>query len=163
MSDIEHASLPVVQDREESADPYVIDGWNSRASRPGLPERSIAAARCIAETLFTQESGPPPPARLDWMARDLGDFFGHVTLRARLLFRACVATVFWIAPLLLAKLPPLSRLSAGDRVRAIERFERTPISMALLGAKAILSIVYYEHPDAADEIGWDQRCMGPPS
>ncbi len=162
VSDIEHVSLPVVRERE-GGDPYVIDGWNSRASRAGLPGRSIRAARCVAETLFAREDGPPPAARLDWMTRDLADFFGHVTLRARLLFRACVATVYWLAPLLIAKLPPLSRLSIDDRVEALERLERTPLSMALLGAKAILCIVYYEHPDAADEIGWDQRCMGPPS
>jgi hypothetical protein len=161
VSDIEHAALPVVRG-DEDADPYVIDGWDSRASRPGLPDRSIRAARCVAEALFARESGPPPAARLDWMARDLGDFFGHVTLRARLLFRACVATVFWLAPLLVAKLPPLSRLPIDARIAALHRLERTPLSLALLGAKAILCIVYYEHPDAADEIGWDQRCMGPP-
>lgn len=47
------------------------------------------------------------------MERDLADFFGHLGLRARLVFRVCVATL------------------------------------------------YFEHPDAAREIGWDQECLEP--
>lgn len=158
MSAEPHASLPVVADR----DPYVIDGWDSRASRSGLPPRALRAARAVAEGLFSTDDGPPPRDRLDYLERDLADFFGHVTLRARLLFRACLATVFWLSPLLVSRLPPLSRLSTSDRVRALERMEATPLSLPLLGAKAILCIVYYEHPDAARDIGWDQRCKGPP-
>lgn len=113
--------------------------------------------------MFSTQDGPPPPERLDYLERDLSDFFGHVNLRARLVFRACLATLHWIAPLLVGRLGPLSRLSVADRVRAIEALEATPLSLALLGAKAILCIVYYEHPDAAREIGWDQRCLEPPS
>ena len=33
-------------------------------------------------------------------------------------------------------------------------------SLALCALKALTSFVYYEHPDAAREIGWDQRCLG---
>ncbi len=156
---MDNTSLPVVRDE---SDPYVIEGWDSRARRPGLPAGTLRAARAVAEALFAQEHGPPAD-RLDWMIRDLGDFFGHVTLRARLLFRACIATIAWIAPLMIAKLPPISRLSVPERIEAIERLERSPLSLALLGAKAPLCIVYYEHPDAADEIGWDQRCKEPRS
>lgn len=147
-----HASLTVIED-----DPYVIDGWDARAQIAGLPPRSLRAARAIAEALFATHDGPPPEDRLAYLTRDLADFFGHVTLRARLIFRACVATVSWIAPLLIFELPPFGRLSLDDRVRALQRLERSPFSLPLLGAKAILSIVYYEHADAAREIGWDQR------
>ena len=46
-------------------------------------------------------------------------------------------------------------------MRALQTIEETPLSLALLGAKAILCIVYFEHPDAAREIGWDQACLRP--
>ena len=162
-------SLPVVRDvdadvearGEPDADPYVIAGWDARARRPGLPARTRRAARVVAEGLFAQPSGPPPAERLDYLERDLDDFFGHVSLRARLLFRACVATMFWIAPLLVGRFSTMDRLSVDERVEALEKLERTPLSLALLGAKAILCIVYYEHPDAAADIGWDRECMGP--
>src|SRR5690606_31683173 len=78
------AELPIVPE-EAPRDPYLVRGWDARAPGPGLPPRSLRAARAIAEALFAREDGPPPPARLDWLAADLGDFFGHVTLRARLL------------------------------------------------------------------------------
>ena len=155
--------LHVLSDRPESDhDPYVIAGYDTRAHSPGLPPRTLRSARHLAEALFSTPEGPPPAERLDWLERDLGDFFGHVSLRARVLFRACIFAVSIFAPLLVARLPTLSRLSVEERVRAVHAFERTPLSLALLAAKAILSLVYFEHPDAAAEIGWDQRCMGPP-
>lgn len=156
--------LRVLRDVPDAApsDPYVVAGFDTRASSPGLSPRASRAARHLAEGLFATDAGPPPKERLDWLERDLGDFFGHVTLRARLLFLACVTAVSILAPLLILRRPGLGHLALDERVRAIHAFERTPLSMALLGAKAMLCIVYFEHPDAAAEIGWDQACMGPP-
>jgi hypothetical protein len=138
-------------------DAYLIDGWDSRASQPGLSPRAMRAVRAVAEGLFATEEGPPPEERLVYLSRDLSDFMGNVTLRARLLFRACLAIVYWVAPLLVGALPPLGRLPWRRRVEALERMEKTPLAMPLLGAKALMSIVYYEHPDAARDIGWDQQ------
>lgn len=157
-------TLPVLdEDRDEGGDPYVLDGYDTRAHRRGLTPGSLASARVLAEGLFSTEDGPPPKERLDWMEADLGDFFGHTSRRAGWLFRACVFTVTTFAPLLIGRLPGLSRLTVEERVEALERMEQTLLSMPLLAAKAILSIVYYEHPDASRAIGWDTSCMGPPS
>lgn len=142
-------------------DPYVVDGWDSRAPRPGLSAAARRRARLVAEALFAGPDGPPPRERLDWLEHDLGDFFGHVGRRARLIFWACTTAVYLVAPLLVGRLRTLGGLTVDERVHAIERLERTPLSIALLGAKAILSLVYFEHPDAAREIGWDQECRLP--
>ena len=83
----------------EAPDAYLIDGWDSRAPRPGLSRTVLRRARVIAEALFATHEGPPPPDRLAWMERDLADFFGHLGLRARLVFRVCVATLYFVAPL----------------------------------------------------------------
>ena len=155
-------SLPVVRD-EAAADPYVIAGWDSRAHAPGLSRGALRSARAVAETLFSTESGPPPASRLDWLEADLSDFFGHVNWRARGLFRACVFAITWIAPLLVGALGRFGSLPLPRRIEALERLERTPLALALLGAKALLCIVWYEHPDSAAEIGWDRSCMGPRS
>lgn len=143
------------------SDPYVVEGWDSRAPRPGLSRLTLHRARLVAEALFCDEDGPPPAARLDWLETDLGDFFGHVSRRARLIFWVCLTSTYVVGPLLLGRLATFAGLSVADRVRAIERLERSPLSIALLGAKAILSFVYFEHPDAAREIGWDQECKLP--
>jgi len=139
--------------RTESVD------WDHAAHAPGLPPRTLEAARVVAEALFSREDGPPPEARLRWMQADLADFFAHVTLRARLLFRACLATVYLLAPLCVGRLPTMRRLTVDERVAALHALERTPLALALFGCKAILCIVYFEHPDAAAEIGWDQECL----
>lgn len=146
-------SLPVARERPEPPE------WDGRAHAPGLSPRALGAARVVAEALFAREDGPPPAERLDWMERELADFFGHVTLRARLLFRACLATIYFLAPLTMGRLRTMRGLSVAERVAALHSLERTPLSLALLGCKAILCIVYFEHPDAAAEIGWDQECL----
>ena len=147
----------------ESDDPYDIAGWDARApaSSSTLPAGALRRARHVAEALFTTEEGPPPPARIDWLEADLRDFFGNANWRGAFIFRACIFAITWLAPPLLFRLPPIGRLLVGDRVEAIERFERLPGAvLTVLGAKAILSLIYYEHPDAAEEIGWDQECLG---
>ncbi|MFK7989398.1 MAG: hypothetical protein AB8I08_25505 [Sandaracinaceae bacterium] len=144
-------------------DPYVIDGFDTRAHAPGLSKGALRSARVLAEGLFSTDEGPPPLARLDWMEQDLADFFGHTSRRAGWLFRACLVAVTVFAPLLIGRMPGLSRLSVEERVEALERMEQTPLSLALLAAKAILSLVYYEHPDASRAIGWDASCLGPPT
>ncbi|MCZ7679027.1 MAG: hypothetical protein M5U28_09855 [Sandaracinaceae bacterium] len=139
--------------------PYVIRGWDTRAPAPGLSRRASRRVRELAEALFSTDDGPPPRARIDWVVDDLCDFFGNANWRAALIFRGCLLAVTWLAPLLSLRLPPLGRLAVEDRVEAVERFERVPGAvLTVLGVKAILSLVYYEHPDAAREIRWDQRC-----
>ncbi|MCB9597596.1 MAG: hypothetical protein H6719_33065 [Sandaracinaceae bacterium] len=142
-------------------DPYLVEGWDARAPRPGLSKATRRRARLVAEALFTDDDGPPPPARLDWLETDLADFFGHLALRARFIFWICVTSTYVLAPLVFGRFTSFGRLPRSERVHALEAFERTPLSLALLGAKAILSIVYFEHPDAARAIGWDQGCKRP--
>lgn len=160
--------LPVVEDTtpDESDDPYDILGWDARAPAASatLPASALKRARHVAEALFTTEDGPPPPDRVDWVERDLKDFFGNANWRGAFIFRACIFAITWLAPILIARLPPIGRLAVSDRVHAIERFESVPGAvLTVLGAKAILSLIYYEHPDAAEEIGWDQECLGGPA
>lgn len=139
----------------------MIRGWDSKAPRRGLSAGTRRRARAVAEGMFADEHGPPPSERLDWLERDLDDFLGHVSSRGRWIFSLSIAALYYVAPLLLGRLRTLGGLDAGDRVRAIEAFDRSPFALALLGAKAILSIIYFEHPDAAREIGWDQECLKP--
>jgi len=123
------------------------------------PRRVVARARAIAEALFATEAGPPPAARLAWLLDDFGDFAAHAGPRARFLLALCSFAVTWLAPLMVWRLPPLARLSVADRSEAIERLERTPLSVAVLGIKAILCILYWEHPDAMREMGADRTCL----
>lgn len=129
--------------------------------RVAAPEGRLGRALwAVAEALFATEQGSPPPARLAWLCAEVHDVLAHIGARARRTFRLALWALTWLAPLVVLRLPPLGRLPVRDRVRALERFERglLPQSAAVLAVKAIVCILYFEHPDAAREIGFDGRC-----
>ena len=64
-----------------------------------------------------------------------------------------------VAPLLSRRFGTLASLSPTERVPALERFERSGLAPSLLAVKALLAVHYYEHPDAAREVGYDGACM----
>lgn len=149
-------------DEPDDDDPYVVRGMQLRADRPGLSTAMRKNARAFAEAHFSSDGGAPPRERMDWFETDIDDFFAHAGTRARLLFGACLFTATWFAPLLVGRaFARLGSLDVPTRIEALEAMERAPlVSLALFALKAISSFVYYEHPDSAREIGWDQRCLG---
>lgn len=110
-------------------------------------------ARVFAEALFAGAGGAPPRDRIDWLMRELEDFVEQAGPRVRLILVGGLLTASWAAPPLAGKAPPLARLSLADRVRALDALEHTPAGLPLLAVKAILCILYYEHPDALREAG----------
>jgi hypothetical protein len=159
----QHDTEPAEGDEEdERVDPYVVRGMNLRASRPGFSARGRQNIRAFAEALFSSDGEAPPRDRMDWFETDVDDFIGHAVTRTRVLFAACLFAATWVAPLLVGRpFTRLGSLSITHRIEALEAMERTPgISLSLFALKAVTSFVYYEHPDAAREIGWDQRCLG---
>jgi hypothetical protein len=127
------------------------------------PTRGMARdAWYVAEALFATEAGPPAPARLGWLVAELSDFLARIGSRARWSFRLAMWALVWFAPLRIGRLPPLARLSRAERLDALERLERAgmPQAAAIFAVKAVLCILYFEHPEAAAEIGFDGRCKG---
>ena len=151
------------RDRSSNSEPLLVhvEVADGVRGRDGLTPRMRAATRGLAETLFTTEEGPPPASRLDWLVDDLDHFFRHAGKRARFLYRACLLAVSVIAPLLVFRPPPFRGMPQAERMRALDRMERGAFGLAVFGAKAVLCILYYEHPDAARAIGYDESCLGP--
>lgn len=127
--------------------------------RRGLTQRMRLATRAVAETLFTTEEGPPPEARLDWMLDEVDDFVAQSGSRARVVYGLCLLGISAAAPLFVLRPPPFRKLSRPLRAHALERMEASPLGLAVFGCKAIVSIVYYEHPDAALAVGYDGMCL----
>ncbi len=115
--------------------------------------RFTAALRAFAEALFAGPEGPPPAARLDWLQAEVLDVVARADPGIRFLLRFCLFAVSLIAPLCVFRLGPLRRLELPLRVRALERFERGFLAGPLLILKAMLCLLYYEHPDVAREVG----------
>lgn len=132
----------------------------SRAVAQILSPTTRQNALAFGEALFARSMDEAPPAeRMRWFLDDLDDFVAHLNVRARRLFLLCLFVVTWVAPLLRLRLGRLGRLSLRERIEAIEAIERTPAALALFALRAVVSLVYYEHPDASREIGWDQTCL----
>ena len=137
----------------------LIDVPDQAPPGPGLSPWMRAEVRALAEALFSTHAGPPPAERVDWLVDDLHDFLSHAGARARVSFQLCLTAVSALAPVTVGHRPSLARLSHEDRLRSLERLERSPAALAIFGAKAILCMIYYEHPDAPREGGFVTDCL----
>jgi len=139
--------------------PQRVDVPDAIPRRRGLWGNQRQAVRAIAATLFTTDAGPPDAECLEWLCDDLDDFLGRVGRRARGLLSLCVAAITWFAPLHVRRLGPFYALDAQTQTTALERMERGPLGLAVFGAKTLLCIVWYEHPETAQRVGYDARCL----
>lgn len=109
----------------------------------------------MAEAIFTGPQGPPPRARLEQVCAQFDDILIQSSRQARLLLRFCLFLVSVIAPLFVLRVGPLRWLSLDKRIQALTRMEESFASAPIMAIKAVLCIVYYEHPDAAREVGFE--------
>jgi len=124
-----------------------------------MSPRFRRAARAIAEALFYEGQRAPSAEHLDWLMGEVEAFLGHAGGRSRAVFRASVLALTTLAPPAVGKAPPLARLDPATRAHAIERFEATPLGLAVLGAKAILCIHHYDAPSVRADLGLDGKCL----
>jgi hypothetical protein len=139
------------------------DEGDSVIERPLHPvsEKTLARARVFAEALFSTEAGPPDRARIDWLIEDFRDFLGRAGGNARLVLWACLLACHWLAPLFIRRLPTLADLSIEERAVALERVERSSFGPIVLGPKAILCLLWFEHPDTQRETRTEPSCLLP--
>jgi len=136
--------------------------WIARRPAEPLPEprrRLLRSVASVARVVFATEAGPTPRPRVNWLCAEVEDYLDRAGTRSRLVFRGAMLLVMWLSPLLVFRPPPLWLWALPIRARALERLERTPLALALFALKAVLCIPYYEHPDAAAEIGFDGHCL----
>lgn len=112
------------------------------------------ATRALVEVLFRTDVGPPPPERVAWVVDELDDFLAAAGPRARATYVGCLLGIGVVAPLLVARIGRFAWLDVAQRSKALERLERGPLALLVFGAKAMLSILYYEHPDVASRLGY---------
>ena len=77
----------------------------------------------------------------------------------RLAFRLGLLTAAWVAPILVRRLPPLGRLSASDRERALTAMERSHLVILrqlVRILKTVAALHYGAHPHVRKAIGYHQ-------
>lgn len=130
---------------------------------PFVSRRFIRSARAAAEAIFITPAGPPSAQRLDWLCLEIEDFVARAGPNARLLLRLALLAVSVLVPWMVLRLTTLRRLPLSERMRGLSRLEQTPLAAPVLALKALLCVLYYEHPDAAREVGFDGLCMKGPN
>ncbi|MEZ4409470.1 MAG: hypothetical protein R3A52_23815 [Polyangiales bacterium] len=64
-----------------------------------------------------------------------------------------------LSPWMVGRPGGFTTMPVALRREAVERLERSPLGLAVFGAKAMLCIVWYEHPENAAFIGADGLCL----
>jgi len=124
---------------------------------PAAFERRL---RAIAEALFAGEKGAPDPERVGWVCADFRDFASRASGRGRLLLLLSVWVLTWIAPLFIWRIGPLESLELDRRADALEAVERSGLlGFAALAPKAMLCLMWFEHPDTQRETHTEVSCL----
>ena len=112
--------------------------------------------RAIAEAMFAQD-GEVSDARLDAHVADVDRYVSAASSPIRFGLRVALFVVR-IAPLLLFfRMRTLERLSVDDRVAILSRLERsrlTHLSLAFIGWRTVMTLVFYEDPIELRAIGY---------
>ncbi|MEE2900687.1 MAG: hypothetical protein VYC39_00060 [Myxococcota bacterium] len=107
----------------------------------------------ISEAFFSADTSPMDSKQLEWLVREYCDFMSRAPTKQRFLFRTAVTVIAFLSPLFIWKLGPFSTLSFNQRIRALRQFEQRKIGRILIPVRAILCLIYYEHPEAAKTLG----------
>jgi len=110
--------------------------------------------------MFADHSGPPEDARLNWLCARVDEFVSEVGGKGALAFRLSLFATSWLAPLWSFRLPRLRRTPFEERVKILDRWERSPFGMSLFAIKAFATMHYFEHPDVAAEVSFDPSAPG---
>ncbi len=152
-------SLPLVPAGNEVTPPPLQAPLPSPPS--GRHRLALKIARAFIEALFTEDDSTPPPAhRMDWLQSELDQLLCRASWRSGGVYKLLLLLVCFVAPLSVWIPLPLWRLEVSERVRALRRMERGPLAAVVLAAKAIICLIYYEHPEVAREAGYTGGCMG---
>jgi hypothetical protein len=128
---------------------------------PIVPPKMVRTLRVVAEAIFVTDAGPPPKERLDWLADECEDFLARSGARTLWVLRLALFALGVLAPLAILRFTSLAKLPLSERTRALGRLEDGPLGAPVVAIKAFLCVIYYEHPDAARQIGFDGQCLMP--
>jgi hypothetical protein len=129
-----------------------------------LSTSSTHRIRALAEAVFSNEGVIPSTHRLNWLMDEINDFLTKAGALSRTSYLAALYALTSSAPLFVASVKPFHKLSLAKRVTALQRVENSPISGTLFASKALLCLLYYEHPEVGPEVGFDGHCLkGKPS
>mgnify|MGYP001306813955 CR=1 FL=1 len=126
-----------------------------------LSLRQLKIARALTATLFDDGSGVPAE-RLDYAMAELVGYASRVGRVTRLALSFAL-WVMQLAPFLLFGIfRKFTSASAEIRQRCLRKLEGSRLGLVVVLLKTVLSMIYFEHPEALASTGYDaQGLLGP--
>lgn len=125
-------------------------------ARHTLTHGDRIVVRAIAEAMFSQD-GEVSEARLDAHVEDVDRYVSAASRAVRAGLRLALFVVR-IAPLLMFfRMRTIERLCVDERVAVLSRLERsrlTHLSLAFIGWRTVMTLVFYEDPIELRNIGY---------
>lgn len=132
-----------------------------------FPDRSTLTRRdrivlgAVAEAMFSQD-GEVDRGRLDAHVGAVDAFISHASKPVRFGLRLALFVVRIAPVLLFVRMRMLESLSVDERVSVLRRLERSrfaKLSLAFVGWRAVMTMVFYEHPAELASVGYasDER------
>jgi hypothetical protein len=117
----------------------------------------------VAEALFTDDTlaiDEGAKARFDWLVLDADAMISNGSRQLRAGMRMSILLLELLPLFVVGRFARCSSLPLATRVLYLQRLEAGPITqLALLVVlwKSLLTILYFEHPEAAPHLGHDGR------
>lgn len=117
-------------------------------------------AVAVAAAMFDAPDDEATAIRLAWVSDELRTLMADVDAMTRLVFRVSLVLLSRIGPWLVLRPWSFRRCDRAQQLRILERYERSPLGLTLLAVKAMLCIIWFEHPQAAADARFDAGCIG---
>lgn len=131
-------------------------------ARATFSARQRRVIRHLAQALYDDGAAPGVDARLDWLVGEVDDFVGRAGWVTRLSLHLALFALEALPALLGFGPRRLTSLSREASVRYLARLERDHadgVGVALVSWKSVLTVLYFEHPDALAETNYDGACL----
>jgi hypothetical protein len=130
--------------------------WRDTMHSFALRPRHRVVLRALAEALFSYEGGPRP-AQLNALVDSFEKHLAPVSRTLRFGLVTMLDLLHWMPRLLFSSLRSFEQLPVEQRVRLLERMERSRVALLLVplvAYKAFLSFMFFEDPDELRSMGY---------
>lgn len=124
--------------------------------RTTLGPRHKRIARALAEAFFTVDD-PLEGARLDAFVLDVDDHMSRASKTLRFGLVRMLDIISILPLFLLGKLSAFADLNVEDRVRMLEKMDRSsvaPIALIVVAYKTLMTMCWFEQPAMLESIGY---------
>lgn len=119
--------------------------------------------RALAEAFFTDPDDPSDRGaglRFDWLVDDVDDFISRASPALRNGVRIALVLIDLAPIFFVGRLRRCGSLSLADRERYLAKIEESQlprVSLLVVMFKTLMTVLYFEHPEAAPHLGYDGR------